>query len=130
MNYSEIQTHLTECGYKVSVFPYGSAGNDSFTVELEINNYLVTLIHIAVPELTQMPRFLLGDPSALPRLAHTTIHAEKRYASICVNVPDAVSVNYERPELAFEESLTRHIALLTNALSDSEWNNSELLRVV
>ncbi|QMD46912.1 ThiF family adenylyltransferase [Citrobacter freundii] len=128
MNYSEIQTHLTEGGYKVSAFPYGSAGNDSFTVELEINNFLVTLLHIAVPELTQMPSFLLGDPSALPRLAHTTIHADKRYASICVNVPDAVSVNYERPELAFEESLTRHIALLTNALSDSEWNNSELLR--
>ncbi|EGX6618162.1 ThiF family adenylyltransferase [Salmonella enterica subsp. enterica serovar Newport] len=128
MNYSKIQTHLTECGYKVSVFPYGSEGNDSFSVELEINNFLVTLLHIAVPELTQMPRFLLGDPSALPRLAHTTIHPDKRYASICVNVPDAVSVNYERPELAFEESLARHIALLTNALSDSEWNNSELLR--
>jgi hypothetical protein len=53
---------------------------------------------------------------------------ESLFASICVNVPDAVSVNFERPELAFEESLKRHVALLTQALSDSEWNTQELLR--
>jgi hypothetical protein len=45
-----------------------------------------------------------------------------------VNVPDAVSVNFECPELAFEESLKRHVSLLSQALTDSEWNTKELLR--
>ncbi|UOH74192.1 hypothetical protein MOW08_10115 [Acinetobacter schindleri] len=49
-------------------------------------------------------------------------------ASICVNVPDSVSINYEVPELAFEESLKRHIALLEQCLSDPKWNEKELLR--
>lgn len=45
-----------------------------------------------------------------------------------MNVPDAVSVNFECPELAFEESLKRHVSLLSQALTDSEWNTKELLR--
>ncbi|MCW7417948.1 hypothetical protein OHD37_13495 [Escherichia coli] len=55
-------------------------------------------------------------------------YPDSQFASICVNVPDAVSVNFECPELAFEESLKRHISLLSRALTDSEWNTQELLR--
>ena len=88
----------------------------------------VTLWHVAVSELSKMPSFLLADPSALPRLAHTAFYPENQFASICVNVPDAVSVNFECPELAFEESLKRHVSLLSQALTDSEWNTQELLR--
>jgi hypothetical protein len=98
------------------------------TVELEINGTPVTLWHIAVAELSEIPSFLLADPSTLPRLAHTAFYPDTQFASICVNVPDAVSVNFERPELAFEESLTRHVSLLSQALTDSEWNTQELLR--
>ncbi|MGG7419442.1 ThiF family adenylyltransferase, partial [Escherichia coli] len=128
MNYSVILAHLNECGYKVSAIPSKTAAVGFLTVELEINDMPVTLWHIAVPELTKMPSFLLADPSALPRLAHTAFYPESKFASICVNVPDAVSVNFECPELAFEESLKRHVSLLSQALTDSEWNTKELLR--
>lgn len=128
MNYSVILTHLNECGYKVSAIPSKTAEIGYLTVELEINGLPVTLWHVTVAELAKMPSFLLADPSAFPRLAHTAFYPENRFASICVNVPDAVSVNFERPELAFEESLKRHVALLSQALTDSEWNTQELLR--
>lgn len=128
MNYSSILTHLTECGYKVSALKADSAMVEFFTVELEVNGLSVTLLHVLVDELSHMPSFLLANPYDFPRLAHTTVYADIRYANICVNVPDAVSVNYERPELAFEESLRRHVLLLQKLLSDNEWNTSELLR--
>ncbi|WP_037587248.1 ThiF family adenylyltransferase [Stenoxybacter acetivorans] len=133
MNYSTVLIHLKKCGYKVSALNSSSFANEFFTnefftVDLEINNYAVTLLHITVTELSQMPSFLLTNPSNLPRLAHTTLLLEIPYASICVNTPDSVSVNYECPELAFEDSLKRHVSLLKQALSDSEWNKSELLR--
>ncbi|MGA7507018.1 MAG: ThiF family adenylyltransferase [Erwinia billingiae] len=128
MNYSVILNHLNECGYKVSAIPSKTEEIGCFTVELEIIGLPVTLWHFTVAELSKMPSFFLADPSALPRLAHTAFNPGSLIASICVNVPDAVSVNFERPELAFEESLKRHVALLTQALSDSEWNTQELLR--
>ncbi|EGY2004952.1 ThiF family adenylyltransferase [Escherichia coli] len=128
MNYSVILAHLNECGYKVSAIPSKTAEVGFLTVELEISDIPVTLWHIAVPELSKMPTFLLADPSTLPRLAHTALYPESKFASICVNVPDAVSVNFECPELAFEESLKRHVSLLSQALTDSEWNTKELLR--
>lgn len=128
MNYSAILTHLNECGYRVSAIPSKTAEVGFLTVELEINGMPVTLWHVAVSELSKMPSFLLADPSALPRLAHTAFYPESQFASICVNVPDAVSVNFECPELAFEESLKRHVSLLSQALTDSEWNTQELLR--
>lgn len=128
MNYSAILTHLNECGYKVSAIPSKTAEVGFLTVKLEINGVPITLWHIAVTELAKMPSFLLADPSALPRLAHTAFYPDVQFASICVNVPDAVSVNFERPELAFEESLKRHVSLLSQALTDSEWNTQELLR--
>ena len=82
MNYSVILAHLNECGYKVSAIPSKTAAVGFLTVELEINDMPVTLWHIAVPELTKMPSFLLADPSALPRLAHTAFYPESKFASI------------------------------------------------
>lgn len=128
MNYSAILIHLNKCGYKVSAIPSETAEVGFLTVELEINGIQVTLLHAAVPELSKLPSFLLVNPSTLPRLAHTMFYPDSQFASICVNVPDAVSVNFECPELAFEESLKRHISLLSRALTDSEWNTQELLR--
>ncbi|HBX4416843.1 MULTISPECIES: ThiF family adenylyltransferase [Enterobacteriaceae] len=128
MNYSAITDYLAKRGYKVSAYPAETDQIEFFRIELEIGDFPVTLIHYPVKEITGLPIFLLVNPSALPRLAHTTVYEEIGFATICVNVPDAVSVNYECPELAFEESLKRHITLLTRALTDRDWNTQELLR--
>lgn len=128
MNYTAITAYLAERGYKVSAFPVGTDQIEFFSIELEIGGVPITLIHLRISEITCLPNFLLKNPLALPRLAHTTVYEESGFATICINVPDSVSVNYDCPELAFEESLKRHISLLKDALTNTEWNTSELLR--
>lgn len=126
MNYQPIIQHLTTRGYNVSAIEFCLL--PAIKVEHVIAGYEVSLIHIKVDELKEMPPFVLQKPETFPRLAHTLSFDKWGVASICVNVPDSVSINYEVPELAFEESLKRHIALLNQCLSDQEWNEKELLR--
>lgn len=126
MNYQPIIQYLTTFGYNVSEIEF--CLSPAIKVECEISGYEVSLIHIHVDELKQMPSFFLQKPECFPRLAHTLSFDEWSVASICVNVPDSVSINYEVPELVFYESLKRHITLLNKCLSDPEWNEKELLR--
>lgn len=126
MNYQSIIQHLQSCGYSVSTAELPTL--DTIEVNVTIGCYDVKLIHIKVKELTSMPAFYLKNPHQFPRLAHTTSYKDFNLASLCVNVTDSVSVNYEVPEIAFEDSLKRHIELLTKCLTNSTWNKDELLR--
>lgn len=126
MNYQFIIQHLQSCGYSVSTVELLTL--DTIEVNVTIGCYDVKLIHIKVKELTSMPTFYLKNPQQFPRLAHTTSYKDFNLASLCVNVTDSVSVNYEVPEIAFEDSLKRHIKLLTKCLTNSTWNKDELLR--
>ncbi|ENX46874.1 ThiF family adenylyltransferase [Acinetobacter pittii] len=126
MNYSSIINHLTDRGYQVSatefcLFP-------ALSIECSVAGYDITLIHLKDEELTALPSFFLKSPDKYGRIAHTLANKTLNVASICVNVPDSVSINFEVPERAFEESLKRHISLLERCLSDSKWNEEELLR--
>lgn len=100
MNYQFIIQHLQSCGYSVSTVELLTL--DTIEVNVTIGCYDVKLIHIKVKELTSMPTFYLKNPQQFPRLAHTTSYKDFNLASLCVNVTDSVSVNYEVPEIAFE----------------------------
>lgn len=126
MNYQSIIQHLQSCGYSVSTAELLTL--DTIEVDVTIGEYTVEFIHIKVKELTSMPAFYLKDPQQFPRLAHTLSFNDYNLASICVNVTDSVSVNYEVPTLAFEDSLKKHIELLTKCLTDPVENKKELLR--
>lgn len=107
MNYSSIINHLTDRGYQVSatefcLFP-------ALSIECSVAGYDITLIHLKDEELTALPSFFLKSPDKYGRIAHTLANKTLNVASICVNVPDSVSINFEVPERAFEESLKRHI---------------------
>lgn len=126
MNYQTIIQYLITRGYNVSAIEFCLL--PAIKVQCEISGHEISLIHIYVDELREMPSFFIQKPEEFPRLAHTLSLDKWGVASICVNVPDSVSINYEVPELVFEESLKRHIALLNQCLSDQEWNEQELLR--
>ncbi|MDO7355968.1 ThiF family adenylyltransferase [Acinetobacter baumannii] len=126
MNYSSIIDHLKSCGYQVSVTEFCLI--PMISVECSIAGHDITLLHLKIEELTGMPSFFLKHPNKYGRIAHTLEDKTFNVASICVNVPDSVSINFEVPELVFEESLKRHISLLENCLSDPKWNEDELLR--
>ena len=66
MNYQPIIQHLTTCGYAVSAIEFCLL--PAIKVECEISGYEVSLIHIKVDELKEMPSFVLQKPEAFPRL--------------------------------------------------------------
>lgn len=128
MNYIYIQQYLLDCGYEVSSIANNADEINALKVMLQIEDFHIELLHFFVDELIQLPIFLLNNASSFKRLAHTNIFNEFDIATICVNVPESVSINFERPELAFAESLERHITLLMRAITDDDWNEKELLR--
>ncbi|WP_017891064.1 ThiF family adenylyltransferase [Serratia sp. S4] len=127
MNYTEITHHLASHGYSVSAVEVEKYR--SLRIPLTIAGQEFVLVHIMVTELNMMPAFFLEDPLKYGRLAHVMVDdAFLNLGYICVNVADSVSVNFERPELAFLEALKRTEALIHHAVEDPDWNRSELLR--
>jgi len=103
---------------------------DTLTVSVIIGKQKVNLSYFYDQEITSLPTFWLKEPLQFMPLAHVNIRniSGVDFGWICVNDADSVSVNYEQPLLAIEESLIRHIALLTKSLLNPDWNRSELLR--
>lgn len=99
------------------------------SVCFEIDKQTVTLLHRCTDELKHLPHFFLKDYSSFGVLAHVLpVEHYEELGNICVNHTDSVSVNFERPELAFEESIRRHIDLIGKLLTNPEFNEKELLR--
>lgn len=100
------------------------------SIKLRISGTTVELIHLLTDEITGLPIFILSSPNDYGQLAHVSIDSDHpvEIGSICVNDRDSVSVNFAMPLFAIEESLNRHIGILTKAITDPEWNRQELLR--
>ena len=127
LNYELIFNYFLDSDFDVE--PTTLFGDDALSVSFEVGSEIVTIVHCCVPEITRLPGFFLVDSNSFGRLAHILPVPEKdNIGAICVNELDSVSINFERPELAFEESIKRHIALLTSLISDSKFNGAELLR--
>jgi len=129
LDYSKVYEHFLDSEYDVE--PLELMGCDFLRVHLQIENDVVSLLHCCVAEITSLPHFYLENHEKYGRLAHVLpvdIPIMSGLGAVCVNNLDSVSVNYECPELAFEESIRRHKNLLTQLLTDNEFNKSELLR--
>lgn len=127
MDYASVLEYFLDGEFDVQPSSYSNL--DTLSVCVEIDGRLVTLVHFCVEDLQQLPIFFLEDYASFGILAHVLPSQYfEGYAAICVNHLDSVSVNFERPELAFEESITRHIELLRSLITDSEFNQCELLR--
>lgn len=124
----ELVQHLCSKGFNCQKSPIDEL--KIISVKLEIADNQIELIHFISEEITGLPTFLLSSPNDHGQLAHVSIFVYKgvNLGSICVNDRDSVSVNFSMPLLAIEESLNRHIAILTKAITDSDWNRNELLR--
>ena len=127
LNYESIFNYFLDSDFDVE--PTTLFDQESLSVTFEVDSEIVTIVHTCIQEITQLPHFYLMNCQKFGRLAHVLPVPEKdNIGSICVNEQDSVSVNFERPELVFEESIKRHIALLANLIGDSDFNDSELLR--
>lgn len=105
-------------------------GISAISISHEIAGKQIELIHFPSSETIGLPVFWLTKPNDLGRLAHVLNSkiGDVEFGSICVNDRDSVSVNFNMPLLAIEESLNRHIAILEKAIIDPDWNRQELLR--
>lgn len=126
MDYESIILNMLPSTYQVEATEFNEL--PCLLITAEIAGKIVELIHFCEEEMTRLPVFHLKNANKYPVLAHVIKNKKRDIAYICVNDVDAVSVNFERPELAFEESLNRTIELLTKAIDDPVWNKAELLR--
>lgn len=127
LDYESIFKHFLDSEYDVN--PITFYGLDALSVSFVIDERVITLIHFCMDELRHLPHFYLKDYNSFDVLAHLIPVPEyDGIGSICVNHLDSVSINFERPELAFEESIKRHIELLSQLILDPDFNRKELLR--
>ncbi|AWX99674.1 hypothetical protein A8139_06430 [Marinomonas primoryensis] len=126
MDYSSIFEYFLDSDFDIQ--PSSHFDLDTLSVYVRIEGRMLTLVHFCVNELRSLPQFYLKNSTSLGVLAHVINSDYEGFKYICVNQLDSVSVNFERPELAFEESIKRHIELLTPLIKDTEFNKIELLR--
>ena len=126
MNYGDIVAYLLQQGYRATLITLGN--NDWIEIQHEIEGRLLKLHHCCVDELCATPHFLLENTSEHGKLAHVLPIRSTDFGNVCIGDQDSFSLNYDRPELVFAESLDRHIAQLTQAILDPVWNEKELLR--
>jgi hypothetical protein len=126
MNYQRIVEHLIKAGYNVSLD--GNSNPKQLKVRYDFDGKTLNLFHILDEELSSLPIFLMENIGDFGNVAHVSPVNNSDIGYVCVSDQDSISVNYERPELAFQESLKRHIDLLVKAISDSKWNEQELIR--
>lgn len=124
MSLEFIKDHLISKGFDASLI--GENDTPNLVVKFSVGDKNLELMCIPEAEITHLPTFYLQTQSDLGVLAH--VNFWKKYGLICLNDRDSVSVNFEQPHLAYEDSLRKHIALLEKIIGDPEWNYSELLR--
>lgn len=121
MNLEFIKDHLISKGFDASLD--GENDTPNLVVKFSVDNKDLELVCIPENEITQLPKFRLQKNNGLGILAHVNPSG-----FICLNDKDSVSVNFELPHLAYEDSVRKHTALIEKAIADPEWNYSELLR--
>lgn len=127
MNYASVLEYFLDSEFEV--LPTSHMNQDTISVCIEVGDRLVTLVHYCLDELRQLPQFFLEDYSSFGVLAHVLPSQDHDGCGyICVNHLDSISINFERPELAFEESIKRHVKLLNSVILDPKFNKHELLR--
>ena len=124
MNPKEICGYLTNLGYSAQL----TEDNRELTVSFLVGDLRLSLVHEFPDELLRLPSFDLIDANNVGQLGHVITKYDTGRGSVCVTDADSVSVNIHVPELAYADSLERHIELLRRLIEDQEWNQSELIR--
>lgn len=127
LDYETIIKSFLDSEYDVN--PINFYDLDALSVTFIVDKCEMTLIHFCVDELRHLPHFYLKNYNSYGVLAHIIpVPQFDGIGSICVNHLDSVSINFERPELAFKESIKRHIKLLSQLIIKPDFNKQELLR--
>jgi len=127
MDYDLLVDHLSGNGLEIVARSF--LDSPAIVVQCAIGDHQVKLVHFEKKEeFTELPRFHVVNPEQYGQIAHLLYSEGSPYGFLCISDRDSISVNYDQPHLAIEASLQRHIALLSRALLDPDWNMKELVR--
>ena len=123
MNHDRIHSCLVEAGYDADLAADGS----TLTLEFEVGERRIALVHDFPVELVRVPKFRLAD--GYPgKLAHVDVDANGGPGEVCITDAGSTAVNTDNPELVYLETVREHVALLTRLIEDPAYNRAEQLR--
>lgn len=125
MSTTGIVEHLRSAGYDAELVGDGKV----LRARAAIGSESVELTHcLESGPFERLPTFWLVDAAKHGQLAHVRVDEKSGVGVVCVDDGDSISVNFDVPELALQESLARHLGLLKQLIEDPDWNRAELLR--
>ena len=126
MNKDLIQSCIEELGYAARLTEAGS----KLVVEFVARGRTVTLAHtFPVPdELLRLPKFYLVDDHGFGKLAHVGVDENGEYGEVCIADPLSTAVNMDQPELAYRDTVEKHVQSLARLIEDPAYNRAEQLR--
>ena len=97
-------------------------------VEFVVRGQTVTLVHTFPDELLRVPKFDLLDGHGFGKLAHVLTDGNDDCGEVCIADASSTAVNTDRPELAYRDTVEKHVRLLTRLIEDPAYNRTEQLR--
>ena len=124
MNKDRIQSCIEKLGYAARLTEAGS----KLLVEFVAQGRTVTLDHTFPDELLRLPKFYLVDDHGFGKLAHVGRDENGEYGEVCIADPSSTAVNTDQPELAYRDTVEKHVQSLTRLIEDRAYNRAEQLR--
>ena len=119
-----IQSCIEDLGHTVRL----TDGGSKLLVEFVVQERTVTLAHTFPDELLRLPKFNLLEGHGFGKLAHVLTDKNNEAGEVCIADSSSTAVNRDRPELAYRDTVKKHVQLLTRLIEDSAYNQEELLR--
>ena len=119
-----IRSCVAQLGHNARLTEAGS----KLTVGFDVGGRTVTLVHTFPDELLRLPKFNLAGGQGFARFAHVLSDGNDYSGEVCVADTTSTAVNTDLPELAYRDTVEKHVRLLTRLIEDPEYNRVEQLR--
>lgn len=124
MNPNSICAGLVEAGYNAKLIE----NQKKLAVTFTVSTRLVTLVHVFPAEMLRIPKFCLVSGHDFGKLAHVGVDRNGGAGEVCIGDAGSISVNTDRPELVYRDTVKRNVELLTRLIKDPAYNQQEQLR--
>ncbi|MXZ43812.1 MAG: hypothetical protein F4Z01_02370, partial [Gammaproteobacteria bacterium] len=75
-----------------------------------------------------MPKFYLSNVQDFGKLAHILTNQNDESGEVCITDALSTAINTDQPELAYRDTVDKHLQLLTQLIEDPAYNHAEQLR--
>ena len=126
LDHGRIRDCIAELGHHVSLTK--TKDGSELTVKFVVGGRTATLVHMFPDELLCLPKFCLARGHGFGKLAHVLRDKHDDSGQVCILDAASTAINTDRPELAYRDTVEKHVELLTQLIKDSDYNRKEQLR--